>query len=123
MLLRFKVASTFKDFSPPCFPFRLYNGNPVGQQFGPKCARGDRIGCGIHSENIEAGITTVFFTKNGKEVGVFNLNNRFISNELSRVVYPGLLYTRLLSRWVQSRFLCRQKGSSPLWGCTPWERR
>ncbi|KAK5924122.1 hypothetical protein CgunFtcFv8_001024 [Champsocephalus gunnari] len=47
----------------------LYNGNPVGQQFGPKCARGDRIGCGIHSENIEAGFTTVFFTKNGKEVG------------------------------------------------------
>ncbi|KAI9515559.1 SPRY domain-containing protein 3 [Dissostichus eleginoides] len=48
---------------------KLYNGNPAGQQFGPKCARGDRIGCGIHSENIEAGFTTVFFTKNGKEVG------------------------------------------------------
>ncbi|XP_032378069.1 SPRY domain-containing protein 3 [Etheostoma spectabile] len=48
---------------------KLYNGNPVGQQFGPKCARSDRIGCGIHSENIEAGLTTVFFTKNGKEVG------------------------------------------------------
>ncbi|KAM9855917.1 SPRY domain-containing protein 3 [Aulostomus maculatus] len=48
---------------------KLYNGNPVGQQFGPKCARGDRIGCGIHSENIEAGFTNVFFTKNGKEVG------------------------------------------------------
>ncbi|XP_047440872.1 SPRY domain-containing protein 3 [Mugil cephalus] len=48
---------------------KLYNGKPTGQQFGPKCARGDRIGCGIHSENIEAGLTTVFFTKNGKEVG------------------------------------------------------
>ncbi|XP_033987725.1 SPRY domain-containing protein 3 [Trematomus bernacchii] len=48
---------------------KIYNGNPVGQQFGPKCARGDHIGCGIHSENIEAGFTTVFFTKNGKEVG------------------------------------------------------
>lgn len=48
---------------------KLYNGNPVGQQFGPKCARGDRIGCGIHSEHIEAGFTSVFFTKNGKEVG------------------------------------------------------
>ncbi|XP_053173256.1 SPRY domain-containing protein 3 [Scomber japonicus] len=48
---------------------KLYNGNPVGQQFGPKCARGDRIGCGIHKENIEGGFTTVFFTKNGKEVG------------------------------------------------------
>lgn len=47
----------------------------MGQQFGPKCARGDRIGCGIHSENIEAGFTAVFFTKNGKEVGVFNLND------------------------------------------------
>nr|XP_020442250.1 SPRY domain-containing protein 3-like isoform X2 [Monopterus albus] len=46
---------------------KLYNGNPVGQQFGPKCARGDRIGCGI--QNTEAGFTTVFFTKNGKEVG------------------------------------------------------
>ncbi|XP_069382431.1 SPRY domain-containing protein 3 isoform X2 [Paralichthys olivaceus] len=48
---------------------KLYNGNPVGQQFGPKCARGDRIGCGIHSENTEADFSTVFFTKNGKEVG------------------------------------------------------
>ncbi|XP_068181665.1 SPRY domain-containing protein 3 isoform X2 [Antennarius striatus] len=48
---------------------KLYSGNPVGQQFGPKCARGDRIGCGIQIENIEAGLTTVFFTKNGKEVG------------------------------------------------------
>uniref|UniRef100_A0A8C5DPD7 SPRY domain-containing protein 3-like n=1 Tax=Gouania willdenowi TaxID=441366 RepID=A0A8C5DPD7_GOUWI len=48
---------------------KLYNGNPVGQQFGPKCARGDRIGCGIQSENIQEGLTTVFFTKNRKEVG------------------------------------------------------
>ncbi|XP_056278692.1 SPRY domain-containing protein 3 isoform X1 [Pseudoliparis swirei] len=48
---------------------KLYNGNPVGQQFGPKCTRGDRIGCGIHSENIKAGFKIVFFTKNGKEVG------------------------------------------------------
>lgn len=48
---------------------KLYNGNPVGQQFGPKCIRGDRIGCGIYLESFEAGLTTVFFTKNGKEVG------------------------------------------------------
>uniref|UniRef100_H3CB60 SPRY domain containing 3 n=1 Tax=Tetraodon nigroviridis TaxID=99883 RepID=H3CB60_TETNG len=48
---------------------KLYNGDPVGQQFGPKCSQGDRIGCGIHSENVEAGITTVFFTKNSQEVG------------------------------------------------------
>lgn len=47
---------------------RLYNGDRVGQRFGPKCSRGDRIGCGIRSENVEAGITTVFFTKNSKEV-------------------------------------------------------
>ncbi|XP_046896712.1 SPRY domain-containing protein 3 isoform X3 [Hypomesus transpacificus] len=48
---------------------KLYNGNPVGQQFGPKCNRGDRIGCGIYLEPSEASLTTVFFTKNGKEVG------------------------------------------------------
>ncbi|KAJ0036375.1 hypothetical protein NQD34_005052 [Periophthalmus magnuspinnatus] len=48
---------------------KLYNGNPVGQQFGPKCSRGDRIGCGIHFDNIESGVANVFFTKNGKEVG------------------------------------------------------
>lgn len=47
---------------------RLYNGNPVGQQFGPKCNRGDRIGCGIYADAFDAGLTTVFFTKNGKEV-------------------------------------------------------
>ncbi|XP_063064211.1 SPRY domain-containing protein 3 [Engraulis encrasicolus] len=48
---------------------KLYNGNPVGQQFGPKCNRGDRIGCGIYTGTFESGLTTVFFTKNGKEVG------------------------------------------------------
>lgn len=48
---------------------KLYNGNSEGQQFGPKCSRGDRIGCGITSDTLDAGLTTVFFTKNGKEVG------------------------------------------------------
>ncbi|KAK7884431.1 hypothetical protein WMY93_027554 [Mugilogobius chulae] len=48
---------------------KLYNGNPVGQQFGPKCSRGDRIGCGIHFDNTDSSVATVFFTKNGKEVG------------------------------------------------------
>uniref|UniRef100_A0A8C1I6J7 SPRY domain containing 3 n=1 Tax=Cyprinus carpio TaxID=7962 RepID=A0A8C1I6J7_CYPCA len=48
---------------------KLYNGNPVGQQFGPKCNRGDRIGCGIYADTSDAGLVTVFFTKNGKEVG------------------------------------------------------
>ncbi|XP_027000680.1 SPRY domain-containing protein 3 isoform X2 [Tachysurus fulvidraco] len=47
---------------------KLYNGNPVGQQFGPKCNRGDRIGCGIYADTFNAGLTTVFFTKNGKEL-------------------------------------------------------
>uniref|UniRef100_A0A8C6SDD4 SPRY domain containing 3 n=1 Tax=Neogobius melanostomus TaxID=47308 RepID=A0A8C6SDD4_9GOBI len=47
---------------------KLYNGNTVGQQFGPKCGRGDRIGCGIFPDS-EEGQVTVFFTKNGTEVG------------------------------------------------------
>lgn len=49
---------------------RLYNGNTVGQQFGPKCCRGDRIGCGL-SFDSDVGQLTVFFTKNGKEVSAF----------------------------------------------------
>lgn len=47
---------------------KLYNGNTVGQQFGPKCCRGDRIGCGL-SFDSDVGQLTVFFTKNGKEIG------------------------------------------------------
>ncbi|XP_034535396.1 SPRY domain-containing protein 3-like [Notolabrus celidotus] len=47
---------------------KLYNGNTVGQQFGPKCCRGDRIGCGI-SLDSDDGQLTVFFTKNGKDIG------------------------------------------------------
>ncbi|TNN81313.1 SPRY domain-containing protein 3 [Liparis tanakae] len=47
---------------------KLYNGNTVGQQLGPKCCRGDRIGCGV-SLDSDDGQLTVFFTKNGKEVG------------------------------------------------------
>ena len=49
---------------------RLYNGDAAGRQFGPRCCRGDRIGCGIRSENAAAGIATVFFTQNRREVGV-----------------------------------------------------
>ncbi|XP_061543261.1 SPRY domain-containing protein 3 [Phycodurus eques] len=51
---------------------KLYNGNTVGQQFGPKCCRGDRIGCGI-SLDSDDGQLTVFFTKNGKEVGSLDM--------------------------------------------------
>uniref|UniRef100_A0A3P9L6K4 SPRY domain containing 3 n=1 Tax=Oryzias latipes TaxID=8090 RepID=A0A3P9L6K4_ORYLA len=47
---------------------KLYNGNTVGQQFGAKCSTGDRIGCGI-SLDCDEGHLTVFFTKNGAEVG------------------------------------------------------
>lgn len=47
---------------------KLYNGSTVGQEFGPKCSRGDRIGCGI-SRDSDDGELTVFFTKNGKEIG------------------------------------------------------
>ncbi|KAG8007897.1 SPRY domain-containing protein 3, partial [Nibea albiflora] len=56
---------------------KLYNGNTVGQQFGPKCCRGDKIGCGI-STDLEDGQLTVFFTKNGKEV---NLNAEWGAEE------------------------------------------
>lgn len=98
---------------------RLYNGNPVGQQFGPKCARGDRIGCGIHSENIEAGFTSVFFTKNGKEVGVFfNVNDlqtqtcTVTTSGLRELEYVSLSYVPLPCRLVQWRFLCLQRGCS-----------
>ncbi|XP_072350187.1 SPRY domain-containing protein 3 isoform X2 [Scyliorhinus torazame] len=48
---------------------KLFNGNGVGQQFGPKCLAGDRIGCGVHPESFDRGMATVFFTRNGKEVG------------------------------------------------------
>ncbi|XP_077459887.1 SPRY domain-containing protein 3 [Stigmatopora argus] len=47
---------------------KLYYGNTVGLQFGPKCCRGDHIGCGI-SLDSDDGQLIVFFTKNGKEVG------------------------------------------------------
>lgn len=59
----------------PAFFYRLYNGNTVGQQFGPKCCRGDKIGCGITPDS-EDGQVTVFFTKNGKEVGALLLSAR-----------------------------------------------
>ena len=110
----------FVDFTKMFILFilpRLYNGNPVGQQFGPKCARGDRIGCGIHSENIEAGFTSVFFTKNGKEVGVFfNLND--LQTQTCTVTSSGsrvpCSYVPLSCRLVQWRFLCLQRGCSLL---------
>ncbi|TRY96109.1 hypothetical protein DNTS_015578, partial [Danionella cerebrum] len=38
------------DHQPGWLP-QLYNGNSVGQQFGTKCNRGDRIGCGIYADS------------------------------------------------------------------------
>ncbi|XP_055725193.1 SPRY domain-containing protein 3-like isoform X2 [Salvelinus fontinalis] len=66
-----KLAATWLQGRYPkeTATLRLYNGNTIGQQFGPKCNRGDRIGCGIYLEAFEDGQTTVFFTKNGKELG------------------------------------------------------
>uniref|UniRef100_UPI00398F1131 SPRY domain-containing protein 3-like n=1 Tax=Pristiophorus japonicus TaxID=55135 RepID=UPI00398F1131 len=51
---------------------KLYSGHGVGQQVAPKCHTGDRIGCG--SKESGAGqelpnITSLFFTRNGKEIG------------------------------------------------------
>ncbi|XP_038872032.1 SPRY domain-containing protein 3-like isoform X1 [Salvelinus namaycush] len=66
-----KLAATWLQGRYPkeTATLRLYNGNTIGQQFGSKCNRGDRIGCGIYLEAFEDGQTTVFFTKNGKELG------------------------------------------------------
>lgn len=114
----------FGDFGSPFL--RLYNGDPGGQQFGPKCSRGDRIGCGIHSENVEAGISTVFFTKNSKEVcvlpnqGVVELLTSGAANRLCSL--PGWFLTRPL-RWVLRRSRCLWRGCSQLWPCTQWGRR
>nr|XP_015815167.2 SPRY domain-containing protein 3 [Nothobranchius furzeri]XP_015815168.2 SPRY domain-containing protein 3 [Nothobranchius furzeri] len=47
---------------------KLYNGSTVGQLFGAKCSRGDKIGCGI-SLDSDDGQISVFFTKNGDEIG------------------------------------------------------
>lgn len=66
-----KLTSVLSVDPPlPLCVCRLYNGNTVGQQFGPKCCRGDRIGCGL-SFDSDVGPLTVFFTKNGKEVSAF----------------------------------------------------
>uniref|UniRef100_A0A672G2Z7 B30.2/SPRY domain-containing protein n=1 Tax=Salarias fasciatus TaxID=181472 RepID=A0A672G2Z7_SALFA len=51
---------------------KLYNGKTVGQQFGPKCCSGDKIGCGI-SLDPDDGQLTVFFTRNGTEIGSVDL--------------------------------------------------
>lgn len=101
---------------------RLYNGNTVGQQFGPKCCRGDRIGCGI-SLDSDDGQLTVFFTKNGKEVS-FNPRRIYFPSESIACPPPQHCWISACvhrsAAWTCQRLLtaCTQ-----LWGCTPWGRR
>ena len=55
---------------------RLYRGNALGYRFGPRCGRGDRMGCGIRAaappyfteQRPKQQIHYVYFTRNGKEV-------------------------------------------------------
>uniref|UniRef100_A0A2P2I4T9 SPRY domain-containing protein 3-like n=1 Tax=Hirondellea gigas TaxID=1518452 RepID=A0A2P2I4T9_9CRUS len=58
----------------------LYRGNAVGYRFGPRCGRGDRMGCGVRpvlpndkqalmSPSLKQQTHYVFFTRNGKEIG------------------------------------------------------
>lgn len=46
---------------------RLYKSQGLGNQFGPRCSTGDRMGCGIHFSQGQDAL--VFFTRNGKEIG------------------------------------------------------
>lgn len=68
----------------PFFTFnrvRLFRGNALGYRFGPRCGRGNRMGCGVRPvplqdrENMLLPALTqqtryVYFTRNGKEVSV-----------------------------------------------------
>ena len=52
----------------------LYRGNEQGVVFGPVCAKGDIVGCGIQCDNAvleqtQGHICNVFFTKKGKVIG------------------------------------------------------
>ncbi|KAK8387456.1 hypothetical protein O3P69_018191 [Scylla paramamosain] len=53
---------------------KLYKAWPRGTVFGPRCGGGDRMGCGVKYEQLSPGSdpssVPVFFTKNGKEIGV-----------------------------------------------------
>ena len=49
---------------------KLYHENGGGRRFGPTCTAGDRVGCGIDfDQDYSDGYHTVFFTKNGEQVG------------------------------------------------------
>jgi hypothetical protein len=52
---------------------RLFEGDTSSVPFGPRCEKGDRIGCGVHfdqrQEDSEGRWVPVFFTRNGLELG------------------------------------------------------
>lgn len=57
------------------FVDRIFKSDSQGRPFGPACAAGDRIGCGINfkgslNDDPVHPVVPVFFTKNGKEVGL-----------------------------------------------------
>ena len=49
---------------------KLYQESGMGRPFGPTCTDGDRMGCGVeYSTDSGPGYVSVFFMKNGKQVG------------------------------------------------------
>ena len=47
----------------------LYHQHGRGEDFGPTCTIGDRMGCGVNFDDTESSTyITVFFTKNGEQV-------------------------------------------------------
>lgn len=101
---------------------RLYNGNTVGQQFGPKCCRGDRIGCGI-SLDSDDGQLTVFFTKNGKEVSAplppyfFTLDRIYLASAVLHVSVPSYFSSKIQNLNVRLGRQCG--GPSSSWRSLP----
>ena len=51
---------------------KIFCENGQGTEFGPTCTAGDRMGCGVdfRSHDDSLGLINIFFTKNGKQVGV-----------------------------------------------------
>lgn len=68
-----ELLSRPKALSLRVFSFRIFKSDSQGRPFGPPCAAGDRIGCGINfrgslNDDPVHPVVPVFFTKNGKEV-------------------------------------------------------
>lgn len=69
---------------------RLFKSNPRSQVFGAKYGTGDIIGCGVKFEQIsyderQKSLFPVYFTKNGKEIGVelVHMNSKDICPAIS----------------------------------------